>query len=125
MGQVFVPAQAAAFATISPEATGRASTMFNVVRQLGGAVGVAALTTVIVTIGATRTAAGRAVANLAAYHAAFGVAAGVAVVGAAVALTIHDADAASTMVRRGRRRARPAGRAAQAGLTPGQGSVQA
>ena len=29
-GQVFVPAQAAAFATISPEATGRASTVFNV-----------------------------------------------------------------------------------------------
>ena len=45
MGQVFVPAQAAAFATITPEATGRASTMFNVVRQLGGAVGVAVLTT--------------------------------------------------------------------------------
>jgi hypothetical protein len=99
--------------------------MFNVVRQLGGAVGVAALTTVIVTVGATRTAAGRAVANLAAYHVAFAVAAGVAAVGAAVALTIRDADAASTMVRRGRRRARPAGRAAPAGLTPGQESAQA
>jgi EmrB/QacA subfamily drug resistance transporter len=125
MGQVFVPAQAAAFASISPEATGRASTLFNVVRQLGGAVGVAALTTVIVTVGATRTAAGRAVANLAAYHVAFAVAAGVAAVGAAVALTIRDADAASTMVRRGRRRARPAGRAAPTGLTPGQESAQA
>ena len=44
MGQVFVPAQAAAFATISPEATGRASTMFNVVRQLGSAFGVALFT---------------------------------------------------------------------------------
>ena len=52
-------------------------------------------------------------------------AAGVAIVGAAVALTIHDADAASTMVRRGRRGARPADRAAPAGLTPGQGSAQA
>ena len=39
MGQVFVPGQAAAFATISPEATGRASTMFNVGRQLGSAPG--------------------------------------------------------------------------------------
>ena len=85
----------------------------------------AALTTVIVAVGATRTAAGRAVANLAAYHVAFGVAAGVAVVGAVVALTIHDADAASTIVRRGRRRARPTGRAAPAGLTPGQGSAEA
>ena len=53
MGQVFVPAQAAAFATISPEATGRASTMFNVGRQLGSAIGVAVLTTVIVAVGAT------------------------------------------------------------------------
>ena len=53
MAQVFVPTQAAAFATISPAATGRASTMFNAVRQLGGAVGVALLTTVIVLVGAT------------------------------------------------------------------------
>src|SRR5262249_3943802 len=51
MGQVFVPAQAAAFATISPEATGRASTMFNVVRYLGGATGVALFTTAIVAVG--------------------------------------------------------------------------
>jgi EmrB/QacA subfamily drug resistance transporter len=109
MGQVFVPAQAAAFATISPEATGRASTMFNVIRQLGGAVGVAVLTTVIVAVDATRIVARHVVPNLAAYHAAFLVAAGVAAAGAVVALTIHDADAASTMVRRGRRKAEPGG----------------
>jgi EmrB/QacA subfamily drug resistance transporter len=128
IGQVFVPAQAAAFATISPEATGRASTMFNVVRQLGGAVGVAALTTVIVEVGATSSVAGRVVPSLGAYHVAFLVAAGVAVAGAAVALTIHDADAAATMVRRGRRRNRKAerdSRAAPLDLSPGQGSVQA
>src|SRR5712672_791520 len=41
MGQVFVPTQAAAFATISAEATGKASTMFNAARQVGGAIGVA------------------------------------------------------------------------------------
>jgi EmrB/QacA subfamily drug resistance transporter len=125
MGQVFVPAQAAAFATISPEATGRASTMFNVVRQLGGAVGVAVLTTVIVAVGATRIVVGHVVPNLAAYHAAFLVAAGVAVAGALVALTIHDADAAPTMVRRGRRSAQPGGRAPTVHLDPGHGSVQA
>jgi len=45
MGQVFVPTQAAAFATISPEAIGKASTMFNAARQVGGAIGVALLTT--------------------------------------------------------------------------------
>ena len=111
MGQVFVPAQAAAFATISAEATGRASTLFNVVRQLGGAVGVAVLTTAVVAVGATKVVAGRITPNLAAYHVAFLVAAGVAIVGAVAALTIHDADAASTMVGR-RRRAEPGGRAA-------------
>jgi MFS family permease len=125
MGQVFVPAQAAAFATITPEATGRASTMFNVVRQLGGAVGVAVLTTVIVAVGATKTVVGRVVPDLAAYHVAFLAAAGVAVVGAVVALTIHDADAASTMVRRRRRRIEPGGRPAAIDLNPGQGSAQA
>jgi predicted MFS family arabinose efflux permease len=103
MGQVFVPAQAAAFATISPEATGRASTMFNVVRQLGSAAGVAVFTTAIVAVGAVRVAAGHVTANLTAYHFAFLIAAGVALAGAAVALTIHDCDAAATIVRRGRR----------------------
>lgn len=105
MGQVFVPAQAAAFATISGEATGRASTLFNVVRQLGSAVGVAVFTSVIVAVGATRNVAGRAVPDLTAYHAAFLAAAGVAIAAAAIALTIHDSDAAATMIRRGRRTA--------------------
>jgi MFS family permease len=112
MGQVFVPAQAAAFATISPEATGRASTMFNVIRQLGSAIGVAVFTTAIVAVGATTVVAGRVTPNLAAYHVAFLIAAGLATVGAVVALTIHDSDAASTMVRRGGRIAAPGGRAA-------------
>jgi hypothetical protein len=107
-GHVFVPIQAAAFAGISTEATGRASTMFNVVRQLGSAIGVAAFTTVIVAVGVTTTVAGRVSPNLTSYHVAFLVAAGLAVVGAALALTIHDADAAATMVRRG-------GRASQSG----------
>src|SRR5260370_35775581 len=112
MGQVFVPAQAAAFATISAEATGRASTLFNVVRQLGGAVGVAVLTTAIVAVGATKVVADRITPNLAAYHVAFLVAAGVVIVGAVVALTIHDADAAPTLVGRRRRKGEPGGRAA-------------
>jgi EmrB/QacA subfamily drug resistance transporter len=106
MGQVFVPAQAAAFATISAEATGRASTMFNVARQLGSAIGVAVLTTAVVAVGAMKIVAGRAAPDLAAYHVAFLVAAGVAAVGAAVALTIHDSDAVSTMTGRGGRNAR-------------------
>jgi EmrB/QacA subfamily drug resistance transporter len=108
MAQVFVPTQAAAFATITPAATGRASTMFNAVRQLGGAVGVALLTTVIVAIGATRRVAGHEVANLTAYRVTFLVAAAVCLTGIAAALSIRDADAAATIPqRRARRRAGP------------------
>jgi EmrB/QacA subfamily drug resistance transporter len=97
LGQVFVPIQAASFATISPAATGRASTMFNAVRQLGGAIGVAAFTTVVVAVGAVHVVDHRAVADLTSYHAAFLTAAGFALLGAISSLRIRDADAISTM----------------------------
>jgi MFS family permease len=103
MAQVFVPVQAASFATISPAATGRAATMFNAVRQLGGAVGVAVLTTVIVLIGPVHVVAGHEVANLTAYRIAFLVAAAICLCGVAWSLSIRDADAASTIPRRGGR----------------------
>jgi EmrB/QacA subfamily drug resistance transporter len=96
MGQVFVPVQAAAFATITPEATGRASTMFNAIRQLGGAVGVAVLTTVIVLVGPVHLVAGHPVANLTAYRVAFLAAAAICLCAVAFSLSIRDADAAST-----------------------------
>ena len=67
MAQIFVPLQAAAFATITPAATGRALTMFNAVLQLG----VAVLTTAIVLVGSVHLVAGHPVANLTAYRAAF------------------------------------------------------
>ena len=108
MAQVFVPTQAAAFATITPSATGRASTMFNAVRQLGGAIGVALLTTVIVLIGATHVVAGHEVANLTAYRVTFLVAAAICLAGVASALSIRDADAAATIPsRRGGERSPP------------------
>jgi EmrB/QacA subfamily drug resistance transporter len=108
MAQVFVPTQAAAFATITPAATGRASTMFNAVRQLGGAIGVALLTTVIVLIGATHRVAGHEVPNLAAYRITFLVAAAVSLAAVASALSIRDADAAASIpTRRSRRRPGP------------------
>jgi EmrB/QacA subfamily drug resistance transporter len=106
MGQVFVPTQAAAFATITPAATGRASTMFNAVRQLGGAIGVALLTTVIVLIGATHRVAGHEAPNLAAYRISFLVAAAVSLAAVASALSIRDADAAATIPARRSRRQR-------------------
>jgi sugar phosphate permease len=96
-GQIFVPSQGAAFATISRASSGRASTMFNAGRQLGGAVGVAVLTTVVVAVGARHVVAGRVVANLAAYHVAFLIAAAVDAAAIGVALTISDADAAATI----------------------------
>ncbi len=97
MAQVFVPVQAAAFATITRAATGRASTMFNTVRQLGGAVGVAVLTTAIVLIGPVHLVAGHLAANLAAYRVAFLVAAAICLLGLPAALRINDADAARTI----------------------------
>jgi EmrB/QacA subfamily drug resistance transporter len=59
--QALVPLQAAAFATITPAATGAASTLFNTSRQLGTAAGVAILTTVASAVGLTQRATGRAV----------------------------------------------------------------
>ena len=108
MGQVFVPLQAAAFASISPAATGKASTMFNAIRQLGGAVGVAILTTAIVLVGPVHLVAGHPVANLAAYRVAFLVAAAFCLLAIPCALTIRDSDAARTIQPRRQRAAAPA-----------------
>jgi MFS family permease len=102
MGQVFVPVQAAAFATITPAATGRASTMFNAVRQFGGAVGVAVLTTAIVLVGPVHLVAGHLLPNQTAYRIAFLVAAAVCLAGLPSALSIRDADAAQTIPGRAR-----------------------
>lgn len=97
LGQVFVPTQAATFATISPAATGGASTMFNAVRQLGGAIGVALFTTVVVAVGAVHIVSGHARPDLTAYHAAFFAAAACSLLAGAFALWIRDGDAISTM----------------------------
>ena len=80
-----------------PGVTGRASTMFNAIRQLGGAIGVALLTTVIVAVGPVHLVAGHLVANLNAYRAAFLAAAAICLCGVASSLAIHDADAAATI----------------------------
>ena len=110
MSNVFVPVQAISFATISPAETGRGSTMFNAMRQLGGAIGVALLTTAVVIVGPTHIVAGHVAANLASYRAAFIVAAVIVFLGILPAQTISDAEAANTMPHRPgrRRRASPA-----------------
>jgi EmrB/QacA subfamily drug resistance transporter len=101
VAQIFVPTQAASFAMISPAATGRASTIFNTGRQVGSAVGVAILSTVLIGIGSTEAAGGIAHPNLRAYHWAFATAALFALAATWFSLRIHDSDAAETMVRRG------------------------
>jgi EmrB/QacA subfamily drug resistance transporter len=101
MAQIFVPTQAASFAQISPADTGRASTLFNTGRQIGSAVGVAILSTVLIGVGATHSVAGIVHPDLRAYHLAFAAAAAFALAAIPFSLSIHDSDAAETMVRRG------------------------
>jgi MFS family permease len=95
---VFIPNQAASMATITKAQTGRASAIFNAGKQLGGAVGVALLSTVLAA-GPTREQNGHMVVNLSAYHDGFLAAAAVALIAVLVARTVSDTDAAATMVR--------------------------
>jgi len=89
-GFSMAPAQTAALAAISIAQTGRATTLFNVQRQVGQAIGVAVLATVL--------AAARPVPpDLGGYHLAFGVAAVAMLGGATIASRVRDADAAATM----------------------------
>jgi len=107
MAQVMVPNQAASFAMITPESMGRASTFFNTMRQVGSATGVAILSTVLIGVGSTQASGGSTAPDMTAYHLAFFTAALFALVAAGFSLTIHDSDAAETVVRR-RPRQRPA-----------------
>ncbi len=113
MAQVMVPNQAASFAMITPESMGRASTFFNTMRQVGSAIGVAILSTVLIGVGSTQASGGSTAPDMTAYHLAFFTAALFALVAAGFSLTIHDSDAAETVVRRRPRRrpAQPAPRA--------------
>jgi EmrB/QacA subfamily drug resistance transporter len=90
MAHVFITSQAVAFATISPRRTGQASTLFNALRQVGGAAGVAVLTTAMVTADDGSGSGGHPMAS---YHWAFAVAAALAVVALGFAQTIRDDEA--------------------------------
>ena len=126
MAQVMVPNQAASFAMITPESMGRASTFFNTMRQVGSATGVAVLSTVLIGVGSAQAGGGTAAPDITAYHFAFLTAAIFALAAAAFSLTIHDSDAAETIVRRVRRRPPPAppggdpGPRGQPGVTHGR-----
>jgi len=96
---VFLPSQAAGFATIGAARTSVASTIFNAQRMIGGAIGVALLTAVIAALHPVRVVAGRPEADINAFHTGLQVCAAVAVAAALAALTIRDRDAAPTMIR--------------------------
>src|SRR5205823_4377129 len=101
MAYAFLPLRAAAFATISSTSIGRASAFYSAQTQLGAALGVAILGSVLSIIGPTTlSASGTVEPNLFAYHAAFLAAAVLALIAACIALTISDRDAAVTMRRK-------------------------
>jgi MFS family permease len=106
VAHIMVSVQAASFATVKPSSMGRASTLFNAQRQLGGALGVALMSTVVSLAGTTHGVPGVAT-SLRGYHAAYLTAAVVAVIGCLVSLRVHDSDAAATIT--GSRRRRPPG----------------
>jgi EmrB/QacA subfamily drug resistance transporter len=99
MAYIFLPNQAASMATISKSDTGQASTLFSVQRQLGSAVGIATLGSVMAIVGTTIGGTVDGPPNVDAYHAAYYAAAGLALVGALLALFVPDREAAHTMVR--------------------------
>ncbi|BCL79777.1 MFS transporter [Ktedonobacteria bacterium brp13] len=100
MANIFLPAQTAAFANISSQATGQASALYNTQRQVGAALGVAILSSVISGIGATYLDSHNVtLPNYTAYHAAFITAAGLIIIAGAFALLVRDKDAAATMRR--------------------------
>ncbi|MDI2132169.1 MDR family MFS transporter [Yinghuangia seranimata] len=97
LANVFMPSQTAAFATVPMPRMGNATTLFNVQRQLGAAVGVAVLGSVLAGVGIFTGTGAAARPNYTAYHWAFAAAAAMAAVGVVFALFTRDSDAAATM----------------------------
>jgi EmrB/QacA subfamily drug resistance transporter len=122
MAFAFLSVQTAGFASISPADTGRASAIFTAQRQIGAALGVALLSSVLNAIGTTTQGPGGAIVpNLLAYHVAFLAAAALALLAACISLTIHDGDAAATMLRRARPTTKKLAEVPQQPLSAGAG----
>jgi EmrB/QacA subfamily drug resistance transporter len=98
MAYQILPLQAAAMAGIGSSEMGHASALFNTIRQVAWAMGVAITGTVVAALAGP--VLGKAHAALVGpYHAAFLLAAAMAATAALLALGVRDADAAATMVR--------------------------
>jgi EmrB/QacA subfamily drug resistance transporter len=89
MSLAIVASQAAAFASIRSEETGRASALFNTNRQVAASIGVAALATVL-----------NDHSSVAAFHNAFAASIVFGLLGIFFALLIHDEDAVASMLLR-------------------------
>jgi len=102
MAFAFVPLQAATYANVSAQDTGRASAIFSTQRQVAAALGVAVLATVWIsrtdalTAGVTDPAAAARQA-VAGFHAAYIVGAGMIAAAVAAGFLIRDSDAAASM----------------------------
>jgi EmrB/QacA subfamily drug resistance transporter len=99
MAFVFLPNQAASMATIERRKLGGASMLFSVQRQIGSAIGVAVMSTVLSVAGVVTVRNGVETPNLGAYQAAFFAAAGLTFIGSCWAWRVPDEDAAETMKR--------------------------
>jgi MFS family permease len=84
-----VASQAAAFASIRSEETGRASALFNTNRQVAASIGVAVLATVL-----------NDHSSVAVYHHAFAASIVFGILGIVFALRIHDEDAVASLMPR-------------------------
>jgi MFS family permease len=112
MACIFLPNQAASLVTVPRELTGRATMFMSVQRQVGAALGVALLSSVLAAVGTTQAdSAGAESPHLLAYRSAFLLAAGIALIGAVMATMVPDADAEASMKVRRRERQPAAGRA--------------
>ncbi|MFB7719019.1 MDR family MFS transporter [Nocardia sp. NPDC056100] len=97
MGLVMVPMQATTFATITGEATARASAVFSTTRQIASAAGVAVLASLLSirlssrlgALGDNADAAARHTAAISAYHDAFLVTAALTLIGIAFAVFVR------------------------------------
>jgi len=92
LGLTFVPVTIAAMQGVQPADTGVASGLINTTRQVGGAIGLAAVTVVVTTATSHAIAGGSAASRAAAltdgFHTGFLALAGVAALGALIALTV-------------------------------------
>jgi MFS family permease len=98
-GLAIVPVQAAAFSTITPRMTGRASALFSTNRQVAMAVSVALTATILTSRTKSHLAAATGDGALLGFHEAYAAVAIIALVGFALAFLVRDADAAATFVR--------------------------